>query len=89
MIDQRREIAVTLGDGGLDDAVVERPTVAVVGEGDRRIDGRLATFGSTWVAGCALAPDDRRTARARNVEPKRSLAFVMTQPFRTTRAALD
>src|SRR5664280_3135989 len=58
-------------------------SVRVTGE----LTAGLATFGNTWVAGCATALDDRRTARARNVEPKRSLALLMMQPFRTTRVA--
>ena len=41
VIDERGEIAVALGDGDLDDAVVESPAVAVVGEGDRGVHGDL------------------------------------------------
>ena len=38
VVDQRRDVSVPLQDGHLDDAVVERPTVAVVGEGDGIVD---------------------------------------------------
>jgi hypothetical protein len=38
VIDHRRHIAVALQDGGLNDAVVEDPAVAVVGEGHRIVD---------------------------------------------------
>ena len=38
MIVDRRHIAVALQDGGLDDAIVQDPTVAVVGEGNGIVD---------------------------------------------------
>ncbi len=34
VIDERRNVAIALGDGGLDDAVVEGPALAVVRKGD-------------------------------------------------------
>jgi len=41
VIDHLRQIAVTLGNGDFDYAVVERPASAVVGEGYRRVDCAL------------------------------------------------
>ena len=46
----RRHIAVALQDGGLDDAVVEDPTVAVVGEGNGIVD---RDFGDLRLGRCA------------------------------------
>jgi len=54
----------------------------------------LAIFGSTLVAAtvlatgaleacCATTPHVRATVRARNVEPQKTLTFVMMQPFHT------
>ena len=82
VIDQRRQIAVALEDGDLDDAVVHRPTVAVVGEGDRDLTVTLATFGKGWAADCGMAADGEMTARARTAETQKSATFVMARPFR-------
>ena len=87
VVDQRRDVAVALEDGHLDDAVVEGPTVAVVGEGDRIVDRDFGDLrqhmGGRLLRRCAGS--SRTTARARNMDTKRSLAFVIAQPFRTNR----
>jgi hypothetical protein len=53
VVDQRLWIAVLLQDRKLDDAVIEGPTVAVVGEGDGVVDLDLGDFGEGMGGGLA------------------------------------
>jgi len=72
VVDQRRDVSVPLQDGHLDDAVVKRPTVAVVGEGDRGVDGDFGDLrqyvGGRLLRRCAIEQESCQREKHRYKE---------------------
>jgi len=86
VISERGEIAVALGDGHLNDAVVEVQVSPLSVRVTGWLTVTLATFGSAADV-CATAPDDNTADRARNAELTRTRELDINATLSTTPGA--